>query len=1818
MNIGHYSAALLATGLCCGMAFAELRETAFIVAKQKKGEIKIDGKLSDDSWKTALVYSDYYEDRSFLNRVDVETSCRLLYDEAGIYVGIEHRGMTGEIGPGDIRHVVTVNRNNAIHNDDTCELFFDPACAGISYYRWMINANGKYLATWCMDVSNITLDWDAPSGVEVASAILEDGWSSEFFVPWQVFHGRAAARPGDVWGFAHRRQDHAFKRTLGKALKCANPPKAGWLWPDQFAFLYFSPNGRPSENRMIKLISSRYKGSWALNTRDGFKAMDELGYHPIDLLKDVRRMEEERAAAQKAFKDLFAGKPCKPWPLPNAGKYPLGRPETKNGFDGSWRYNIDPDAYRTPHLQWAQNRAERPKILFLTDFGSFGGVRDMVEYASRFACEPMFMTGLLGFETTYAKSLTLSSSEERVSQFETLLNKNPDVLVVHGFKTATISTNYLYEIFRRVRDEGMGILVLGKQGKEKNPFEGAIAKMEPKGDGVYGFGKGTVKFLDCPIDKWSLEWKSAYESRLAAIDEAVESVRKGSSAKRLAIMPREKDVEVSVDGVDCDRVEIRVRNVWNDVVRSKEFQIGDGGASSILTMAGLPGGGYWIDAIARKDSHAVSVASVSMPYAGEIGRVLIGAELKPEIVVAEGSAADIPISWERHAAGTVRVVCELWDRPYGNLRRRMEGTAESNETAFLCRFGSEPFQTLSGDMDVKVYGDGRLLGHGRRIVYFPNRRHEIYPMISWGGADSAKLPELFASQLVERMGYRNGLDWGRGCIDSSFNARSVPYSTRVMLNNTDGRGCEWKRTIPCGPDPKLKGDASPYNPVARKLIGQAFRRTVAKAAPYRPLTWSFGDECTFGYDLGIGAETDKTAFPVFLKEKYGTLDAFNRAHGTSIGGFEEVVHKFVTKALAEGDLASWLDNVQYSEQMYADMFRFLGELVHEADPGALVGAEGSPAGDMERIVAACSFWGPYRNLVENELLRNLAPNHLRTIWLGGYVGTSARDGYPEHQWEFLLTGVVNGDAWFSTRPGSSESCFSGDFSMAPYAEEYLPHLDSLRRGVAPLLVKTPIRKEKFAAYYSHVSRHLASVRDDLKSPLAALERYILFSYRNGFDCGLVTPGTLEKLDGLKVLFLFNAYALSDAEIAAFKAFASHGGVIAANREPGLWDGFLAKRDDPPLKGLWREFDPAILGSAKKENEVLAFLGSNGIEKTVQVEGLPDNPHVPHADPKNPPFKTSDLTQLHPKVIRVREHVYASDKKMRIVGFKTYPRFVGKNIKVSFGDDGYIYEVDRGLVAQGASVSRKLDVPFKLYSFFTEEQKPPVFMLSRTSVMPGDSVRVDTSKLRNGGVYRMETRSPDGKSMPGREDVFCNDASAPREIQVQFPYSDSSGIYSIALRDIATGLETVVAVTVGSTTAEIENGTRMYGFNYDASKIGGYSLEDPLVFVDGRLVGNAQEWKLRRKEILEMFQHEMYGRIPGRIDPIVDDVDKGVAMGGYANLRQYRMYFKEDRTGPCINWMLLTPRQVKGKCPVVMFLNYGGNHELLFDPAIHVPTCWMAPWPAMRRKGDHATEATRGLYADPSLRTVFPVGMILARGFAVATACYFEISPDTYGRRLDGKYRDDDVLSLFPYDPARSDNTTALGAWAWGLMRGMDMLEREELVDASSVCVCGCSRLAKAALIAGAFDERFFAVVPTQTGGGVIPLLKRDYGENVASLVRVFPHWFCEAFRKYAGHENKMPFDSHLLMACVAPRKLLVEGFCDPFYDTEGEFLAVKAASAVWEFLGAKGMPDVSFPDVYDTSAIGEKLGYVRRTERHGISAIDWTWTMDFCASAKRL
>jgi beta-galactosidase len=374
-------------------------------------------------------------------------------------------------------------------------------------------------------------------------------------------------------------------------------------------------------------------------------------------------------------------------------------------------------------------------------------------------------------------------------------------------------------------------------------------------------------------------------------------------------------------------------------------------------------------------------------------------------------------------------------------------------------------------------------------------------------------------------------------------------------------------------------------------------------------------------------------------------------------------------------------------------------------------------------------------------------------------------------------------------------------------------------------------------------------------------------------------------------------------------------------------------------------------------------------------------------------------------------------------------------------------------------------------------------------------------------------------------------------------------------------------------------------NYDESKAGvlgkDYILESPLEFIDGRKVETAEDWKKRRLEILDLLEREEYGRMPPPPETnLVELVSERMLEDRFILERRYRQYFRADKTGPVIDWLAFVPRYAKGKIGVMLHLNYRGN--------------------------DHISEKWRTNHYK------IPIDMILARGYVFMTAHYQQITcdpktPEDWRTRLRNG-----VHELWGWrDPKATDNTGALMAWAWGLCRGLDLAAQIPEVDESLNIVIGSSRLGKAALLAGAYDERVAVTVPNQTGGGGVDLMKRNYGETSAMMHWSLPHWFCEKFWQYEHDQTKQPFDQHLLLAAVAPRALLLECYHKKWFDPKGEFMAAQAASCVWEKLTGKGLGLSEMPPEYSDVAAKPPFGFVRRTECHGLASYDWMWALDF-------
>lgn len=193
------------------------------------------------------------------------------------------------------------------------------------------------------------------------------------------------------------------------------------------------------------------------------------------------------------------------------------------------------------------------------------------------------------------------------------------------------------------------------------------------------------------------------------------------------------------------------------------------------------------------------------------------------------------------------------------------------------------------------------------------------------------------------------------------------------------------------------------------------------------------------------------------------------------------------------------------------------------------------------------------------------------------------------------------------------------------------------------------------------------------------------------------------------------------------------------------------------------------------------------------------------------------------------------------------------------------------------------------------------------------------------------------------------------------------------------------------------------------------------------------------------------------------------------------------------------------------LNFNGNHTVLDDPAI---------LPSYASEKDAAVlEEERGGKAER-----WAIEEAVARGYGVATIWCNDFAPD------DAKAYSSRVISLFDEPEFK-----AVGAWAFGIMRGVDYLVQDADVDAARIADIGHSRLGKAAVWAGANDERIALVISNDSGNTGASLTRENRGETLKSINALFPHWFCTKYKEYGADAASLPVDQHLLLACIAPR-----------------------------------------------------------------------------------
>jgi dienelactone hydrolase len=298
------------------------------------------------------------------------------------------------------------------------------------------------------------------------------------------------------------------------------------------------------------------------------------------------------------------------------------------------------------------------------------------------------------------------------------------------------------------------------------------------------------------------------------------------------------------------------------------------------------------------------------------------------------------------------------------------------------------------------------------------------------------------------------------------------------------------------------------------------------------------------------------------------------------------------------------------------------------------------------------------------------------------------------------------------------------------------------------------------------------------------------------------------------------------------------------------------------------------------------------------------------------------------------------------------------------------------------------------------------------------------------------------------------------------------------------------------------------------------LPDPFLFKDGTRVKTPADWPRRRAELVQLILGYEYGRLPAAATTV--------------NPEETLPAKKDDATGATEHSLVLT----MGPDAKV------STHLFLTVPA------GAGPFPVII-KGD----VTWGRVKPPEV-----VANIIKHGYILAEFDRTEIAPD----------KKDAPGGIRPLYPDADWGT--LAAWAWGYHRVIDYLITRTDVDAKKVIVTGHSRGGKAALLAGALDERVALTVPNGSGcgGAGCYRVQPPKTEDIAAITNHFPYWFSARFPEFVGHVDQLPLDQHEVKALVAPRALLTtDGLGDIWANGPGTQATHQAAREVFKFLGAE-------------------------------------------------
>ena len=172
----------------------EKAKVAELKVETVKAAPKIDGTLDDEVWKSAATYTAFKTGDGKESKT--KTKLYVAQDDNALYIAVECfedakalKNLTAEVKDHD----------GNVWEDDSVEVFVDPAGKKKDYYQIIINSKGTTYDAFCVGEGGKESDVDWNPKFQSAAKVGKESWVAEYAFPWSIFTKTKVM--DTTWGF---------------------------------------------------------------------------------------------------------------------------------------------------------------------------------------------------------------------------------------------------------------------------------------------------------------------------------------------------------------------------------------------------------------------------------------------------------------------------------------------------------------------------------------------------------------------------------------------------------------------------------------------------------------------------------------------------------------------------------------------------------------------------------------------------------------------------------------------------------------------------------------------------------------------------------------------------------------------------------------------------------------------------------------------------------------------------------------------------------------------------------------------------------------------------------------------------------------------------------------------------------------------------------------------------------------------------------------------------------------------------------------------------------------------------------------------------------------------------------------------------------------------------------------------------------------------------------------------------------------------------------------------------------------------------------